>query len=370
MSPARLSPARWPRELQTLGLTTIGLVAIASLPLLVDSAWVMNIAFFTLMFAALGTAWNLVAGYTGYISLGTIAFFGLGAYAFAWTMDHGGIEGNVFPFALVPVLGIAVALASIPLAYFAFRTRGSVFILVTITYIFMLEYLAFNLTSITRGSRGYPIPRAGFDGSTFELVFFHAMLAVLAIAVLLCWYLRSAPIGLAMFAVRDDEDRAAGIGILTAWPKYVAFAGAAFIAAMAGALWAYRIGYIYPQFAFDPGPLLIGTVLVALFGGIGTLWGPALGAILLVPLEQELAFRLGGSQLYLLVYVLIFIGVMRLLPRGVLPTISDRISRARRSRGGADAPTYKRVGAGAEPISGTAPSDALVGVASDAGERT
>ena len=329
---ALLTPRRWTRETQILTFTVAALAVIALFPVVNRGPWVMNIAFFTLMFAALGTAWNLVAGYTGYISLGTIAFFGLGAYGFAWVMDHGGIEGNAVPLAIVPLIGIAVALVSIPLAFVAFRTRGSVFILVTITYILIFEYLAFNLTSITGGSRGYRVPRARYDVGTFEIVFFEAMLVVLAIALFICWYLRSAPIGLAMFAVRDDEDRAAGIGVLTAWPKYSAFALAAFIAGMAGALWSYRIGFIYPQFAFDPGPLLIGTVLVALFGGIGTLWGPALGALLLVPLEQELAYRLGGRQLYLLVYVLIFIAVMRLLPRGIIPTASDLLARGRRSR--------------------------------------
>ena len=367
--PARFSPVRWSREVQVLVLTLVGIGAIAAFPLFAEARWLMNIAFFTLMFAALGTSWNLVAGYTGYISLGTIAFFGLGAYGFAWGLDHGGIEGTVVPFLLVPLIGIAVGLASVPLAFIAFRTRGSVFILVTITYVLMFEYLAFNLTGITQGSRGYRVPLPSLGIGTFEVVFFEAMLIVLAVGLLICWYLRSAPIGLAMFAVRDDEDRAAGIGVLTAWPKYMAFGLAAFLAGMVGALWAYRIGYIYPQFAFDPGPLLIGTVLVALFGGIGTLWGPTVGAFILIPLEQELAFRLGGRQLYLLVYVLIFIAVMRLLPRGILPTISNLLARLRRTRAASNHAVDEGMGTSAEPAHGEVPDRALLSVGSDGRER-
>lgn len=312
--------------------TVAGILLLLLLPFIFTSPWAQNILFFALMYAALGTSWNLVAGYTGYISLATIAFFGLGAYGFAIAMDRTGAEGKVLPFLLVAVVGLAVTVISLPLAYLAYRSRGSAFILVTITYVLIFEYLTFNLRSLTGGSRGYRIPLPDFGRETFELAMYLAMWVVVTIGLLICWYLRSAPIGLAMFAVRDDEDRAAGIGVLTHWPKYVAFALAAFIAALAGALWAYRIGFIYPQFAFDPGPLLIGTVLMALFGGIGTLWGPTLGALILVPIDQELAFRLGGAQLYLLTYVLIFIAVMRLMPRGIIPTIADLAARVRRAR--------------------------------------
>lgn len=320
------------QENRVLAGTLLGIAGLALLPTIFTSAWSQNVLFFALMYAGLATSWNLVAGYTGYISLGTIAFFGIGAYGFAIVMDKTGAEGQVLPFILVALVGIGAAVVSLPLAYVAFRTRGSSFILITITYILIFEYLAFNLSGLTQGSRGYRLPLPDFGRGSFELAMYQAMVAVVAIGLLICWYLRSAPIGLAMFAVRDDEDRAAGIGVLTNWPKYVAFALAALIAAMVGALWAYRIGYIYPQFAFDPGPLLIGTVLMALFGGIGTLWGPTLGALILVPLEQELAYRLGGAQLYLLVYVLIFISVMRLLPRGILPTLANLRSRRRRAR--------------------------------------
>ena len=100
---------------------------------------------------------------------------------------------------------------------------------------------------------------------------------------------------------------------------------------MAGAVWAYYIGFIYPQFAIDP-LITIGMVLMAYLGGKGTLWGPALGAFILVPTQQYLAYRLGASELYLVGYSAVFLVVMLLLPRGILPSLSDRLARRRSLR--------------------------------------
>jgi branched-chain amino acid transport system permease protein len=91
---------------------------------------------------------------------------------------------------------------------------------------------------------------------------------------------------------------------------------------MAGGVWAYYIGFIYPQFAFDP-LITIGMVLMAYLGGKGTIWGPALGAFILVPTQQYLAYRLGASELYLVGYASVFLVVMLLLPRGIIPSLAD-----------------------------------------------
>jgi branched-chain amino acid transport system permease protein len=100
---------------------------------------------------------------------------------------------------------------------------------------------------------------------------------------------------------------------------------------MTGAVWAYYIGFIYPQFAFDP-LITIGMVLMAYLGGKGTLWGPALGAFILVPTQQYLAYRLGASELYLVGYSAVFLVVMLLMPRGIITSLSDRLSARRGAR--------------------------------------
>jgi branched-chain amino acid transport system permease protein len=104
---------------------------------------------------------------------------------------------------------------------------------------------------------------------------------------------------------------------------------------MAGGVWAYYIAFVYPQFAVDP-LVAIGAVLMAFLGGKGTLWGPALGAFILVPVQQYLAYKLGASQLYLVGYASVFLAIMLLLPRGILPSIEDRRARRRAESPGSD----------------------------------
>ena len=103
------------------------------------------------------------------------------------------------------------------------------------------------------------------------------------------------------------------------------------LTAMVGGVWAYYIAFIYPQFAVDP-LVTIGMVLMAFLGGKGTLWGPVLGAFILVPAQQYLAYRLGASQLYLVAYAAVFLLIMLLLPRGIMPSLSDRLAGCARPR--------------------------------------
>jgi branched-chain amino acid transport system permease protein len=140
-------------------------------------------------------------------------------------------------------------------------------------------------------------------------------------------------LGLMLFTIRDDEDRARGLGVHVTYAKLVAFAMSAGLTAMAGGIWAYYIGFIYPQFAVDP-LVTVGAVLMAFLGGRGTIWGPTLGALILVPAQQYLAFSEGASELYLVAYAAIFLVVMLVLPRGILPSLRDIVA-ARRSSNGA-----------------------------------
>ena len=112
--------------------------------------------------------------------------------------------------------------------------------------------------------------------------FYFAMLGVLASSMLASWYVRGSKLGLALFAIRDDEDRARGLGVQTSFAKLSSFALSAGLVAMVGGVWAYYISFIYPQFAIDP-LVTIGMVLMVYLGGRGTLWGPVLGAFILVP---------------------------------------------------------------------------------------
>ena len=224
---------------------------------------------------------------------------------------------------------------AVPIAWVALRVRAATFAIVTITLLFVVQQLAFNLHGITNGSQGLAVPSPLFAVETFERPFYLAMVAILALSVLTCWWVRGSKIGLMLYAIRDDEDRARGVGIQTTSVKIVAFAASVGLTAMAGGVWAYYIGFIYPQFAVDP-LVTIGAVLMVFLGGRGTLWGPTLGAFILVPAQQYFAYQLGASQLYLVSYAAVFLVIILALPRGILPSIADWLARRRAGRPVAD----------------------------------
>jgi len=178
--------------------------ALILLPFGFTAPWIQDLFLFTLMYAALATAWNIVGGYSGYISLGHAAFFGIGAYAMGITFTHISIGGGYRPFYFLPLIGIGVAVISVPVGWVAYRTRAATFAIVTITLLFVAQQLAFNLRSLTGGSQGIAIPTPNFAVSTYNVPFYFGMLGVLALAMLASWFVRGSKLGLALLAIRDD----------------------------------------------------------------------------------------------------------------------------------------------------------------------
>jgi branched-chain amino acid transport system permease protein len=310
---------------------------LAMLPSFNLAHWVLNMLVFTLMYAVMSSAWNLLGGFAGYPSLGHAAFFGVGAYAVTLWFQHHGIHSGYEPFLLLPAIGIGAALIGLPVAAIAMRTRSDVFAIVTITLLFVAQTLAFNLRSLTGGAQGASIAAAPFSAATYERPFYDVLLILLAVAMGLTWASMRSKVGLSLAAVRADEDKAAGIGVRVQAVKLLAFCVSVGLTAMVGAVWAYYEGFIYPQFAIDP-LITIAIVLMTFLGGRATLWGPVIGAFILELAQQYLAYSLGGSQFYLIAYALVFLVVMLLMPRGIVPSIQERL-RHRRRRRVVDAPS-------------------------------
>ena len=316
------------------GLARAGLFAAAAIafPFVFSPAWLVNIGVLTLMYAALATSWNLFSGYTGYITLGQVAFFGLGAYTLAIVFQHVGIGAGYNPFYALPLVGLGVAFASLPIAWIALRTRAMTFAIVTLTLLFIVQQLAFNLHSVTHGSSGLMLPTpTTFGVDTYDRPFYFAMLGLLAVALLLCFAILRSKLGLMLLAVREDEEKARGLGMRVTGAKLIAWWLHVFVTAMVGAVWAYYLTFIYPESSVDP-LVMIGAVLMTFLGGRGTLWGPTIGALVLVPAQQYMLIHLGGSQLYLVGYSAVFVVVLLLLPRGILPSIRDGVLRTRERR--------------------------------------
>jgi branched-chain amino acid transport system permease protein len=281
------------------------------------------------MYVGLATAWNIVGGYTGYISLGHAGFFGIGAYALGLLVGRLGVPGGYGPFLIVPAAGVLTAALALPVGWIALRTRAATFVIVTIAFMFMLQILATNLRGLTGGSQGlgYPIPQ-GWSPDFVDVPFYYAMLALAALALGVSWGIRRSQVGLGLLAIRDDEDRALSLGVPTRGFKMGAFAVSAGLVGMIGGVYGYYVTYVYPQFVIDP---LIGIsmVLMAFLGGAGTVAGPVLGALLLEPAQLELAYVAGSARLYLVLYAAVFLVVMLVLPRGIIPSVAARLESLR-----------------------------------------
>jgi branched-chain amino acid transport system permease protein len=313
-------------KLIAIGLLTA--VAIA-LPFVAPDAATTNMAVFTVMYVGLATAWNIMGGYTGYISLGHAAFFGFGAYALGLMLNHLNVAPGYLPFLFVPLCGLLTAVLAIAIGWVALRTRAATFVIVTIAFMFMLQLLAENLVKLTGGGAGlgFPYPQQ-WSGDFFNTPFYFAMLVLAACALLTSWLIRRSKFGLGLLAIRDDEDKALAVGVPTRGFKLTAFVISAAFVGMIGGVYGYYVTYIYPQFVVDP---LIGIsmVLMVFLGGLGTLTGPVLGAVLLEPAQLEFAYHFGASRLYLVFYAAIFLLVILLLPRGIVPSVAELVARRR-----------------------------------------
>jgi branched-chain amino acid transport system permease protein len=307
------------------------LIAAVVFPLLVTNEVATQIGVDTLLYVAAAVAWNLFSGFTGYISLGHAVFFGTGAYTVGIAAQDWHLAGDL-EFALLPLAGLAAGLVAVPFGLIALRVRRHTFVVVTIAIFFIFQLMAFNFR-FTGGSIGIPAPFLSWDPATFNNPFYYLALALAAGAMLLAWLIRGSRFGLQLRAIRDDEDRARGLGVRAMRVKLVAFVISGVITGMVGGLWLLFIGQVLPQYGFDP-LFDLSIALMGFIGGFGTLWGPVLGALVLEPGQQFLTLRLSNSYASEIIWGTLFLLVILFLSRGVLPIAGEKLTawRARRDR--------------------------------------
>jgi branched-chain amino acid transport system permease protein len=332
VSAARTSRVTGPHLVWRALAVAVG-VALALLfgffPVMTHDPTATSIAVFTLIFMVATTAWNIFSGYSGYLALGHAVFFGSGGYAVALAARDWHVPGGWEVFALLPFAGVVAAGIAVPFGLIALRVRRHTFVVVTIAIFFIFQLAAFNL-GFTGGTSGIQLPFAPFSAGNYNQPFYYVALVVLVLTVLLSWAVRRSRFGLQLLAIRDDEDRARGLGVKTGRVKLAAFVLSAFPVGMVGGLYFYFLGQIFPNFAYDP-LFDVSLALMAFLGGIGTLVGPLLGALVLESLQQYFTQSFSGTGTYLIAYGILFLAVILLLPRGVVPTISELI-RSRRAR--------------------------------------
>ena len=307
------------------------LLAVVALIPLVGNVVVNQVGVLVLLYVGAAVAWNIFSGFTGYISLGAAVFFGTGVYTVALISKHLDLAGGIV-FALYPLAGLLAAVVAVPFGLIALRVRRHTFVVVTIAVFFIFQLMASNF-SWTGATTGIFPPFLNWDPATFDMPFYYTALIIAVAAAVLAWAIWGSRFGLQLRAIRDDEDRARGLGVRTMRVKLTAFVISGFITGMLGGLYFYFQSEALPQYAFNPFFDLT-IALMAFIGGFGTLWGPILGALALEPVEQFLTLRLSNSYASELIWGTLFLLVILFLSRGVLPIAGEKLTawRARRER--------------------------------------
>lgn len=309
--------------------------AVLLLPVAVSfNPYYLSILISALILGGVSIAWNVLAGLCGQVSFGHAGFFGFGAYASAVLTMKAGLNPYLAMLAAA-LMGVAVALAiGLP----AFRLRGSYFALSILGFAEVLKLLAQNLDSITGGSQGIfgvpPPPPLRLFGTVVDFALSRTASYYFAAVLLLLTYgtaslLRRSRAGLAMATVHADEEAAAGIGVPVVRTKALALAVSAFFTALLGAFFAHYVHYLGPDSAFDASWSIM-PIVGSLFGGMTTLVGPAVGALVITGLDEFLFKRLfeSGHQLF---FGLLLAAVIVWAPAGLLGT---RIRRSAPGGGG------------------------------------
>jgi branched-chain amino acid transport system permease protein len=332
------------RTLPAVGVAVL-IAVIGVFPLVFTNPTVTSFGVITLIFAAVASAWNMFSGFSGYLSLGHAVFYGTGAYFLAVAAKDWNLNGADV-FWLLPLAGAVAALIAVPLGLVALRVRRHTFVVITIAYFFIAQLSASNL-SVTGGSSGLLLPVPNWDSTTFNNPFYYVAMLLAVGAVALSVLVRRSRFGLQLRAIRDDEDRAAGLGVRAMPVKLSALVLSAFITGMAGALWVYFIGQAFATTVFDP-LFDLAIVLMAFFGGLGTVAGPVLGALILEPTQQYLTLVETNGYESEILFGALFLVVILFLPRGILPTAREWVTpgRIRRLR---DRWQTRRAGQTAKP---------------------
>jgi ABC-type branched-subunit amino acid transport system ATPase component/ABC-type branched-subunit amino acid transport system permease subunit len=307
-----------------------GTVAAALLllyPVVSDNLYYQNMIILSLVFAIGAVGLNIISGYGGYISLGQGAFVGLGAYTLAILSTR--VDVSVWIW--VPVAGVVAGAFAALLGVIALRTRGPSFVIMTIAFLFLLQIVATNWPSLTGGTSGVTLPLPQWSLDIQNWPFYYSLTGLLALSLLMSWRIRRAKFGMGLIAMREDEDKAATVGIDTPIYKLLAFVASAVFVGMAGAIYGYYLAFVDPIGMFNI-LLSVQILLSMLLGGRGTLFGPALGAFLIEPLNEWSNNNLGGGNSRLLIFGGLMALVILFLPRGIIPTARDLLE-ARRKRG-------------------------------------
>jgi branched-chain amino acid transport system permease protein len=322
----------------------VALVVMIAYPLVLSTPFEQRLGALVLLYAIAASAWNIVGGYAGQVSVGHAVFFGCGAYAAMGAYSH---------FALSPLVGIPVGiLVSVGIAAVigvpTLRLSGHYFSMATIAVAELLRLIVSNTDYLGAGVglSGPTVPRNVFDLSFISaLPYYYLFLAVLLITLGITWWMADSRMGFYLRAIRDSERAARSLGARASRVKLYAFMLSAGLTSVAGTLYATMFGFVDPDSGLG---ILISVkmLIMAALGGAGLLFGPLVGAAILVPLEEISNNLLGGkgAGLTFVVYGAIIVLIARFQPGGILVLVNrlrakpSKTSEAPPATGAAHAP--------------------------------
>jgi branched-chain amino acid transport system permease protein len=301
------------------------LIPLAALPFLVRDVYTQNLIITTILFAGLSQAWNILGGYCGQISLGHALYMGVGAYVSTLLLVKAGIPPTLGMFAAAAIAGLLALLVGWP----CFRLSGHYYAIATVV-VGEIGYLLFLNWDWVGAASGLYIPLGAesfvnLQFRTSKLPFHFLVLAFAALTWVAAWLIEGSRWGFAWRAVRDDVTAARSLAVRVFPSKMAAAAISGGLTGMGGAIYAQYVGYI------DPDSVLAGqwSILIALpavLGGVGTLWGPLVGAAVLIPVSELSRSYLGGSGqgVDLMIYGGLIVAVSLARPAGLVSLFGVR----------------------------------------------
>ncbi|MGQ9676206.1 MAG: branched-chain amino acid ABC transporter permease [Chloroflexota bacterium] len=291
----------------------------------VASEYLIHMAILVLLYAYLATAWNILGGYAGQHSLGHGLFLGIGGYLSTFLF----IRMHLTPWVGMWIGAIAAGLVGWFIGYLCFRygIKGPYFALVTIALAEAAVYIVSNVTEFG-GAQGLEVTWLGDNPAMMEFGskagYYYIILVMAALAIGLTFWFSRRRFFYHLAAIRENEDAAEALGVNTLRAKILATVLSAAMTAAGGTFYAQYFTYVGPRNVFGEGPS-VQILLFAIIGGLGTVWGPAIGALVLVPIAELARSQLGGSfaGAHLLLYGAILVLVMLFMPKGILGLVES-----------------------------------------------
>jgi len=317
----------------------VGVIVIAFLVLIpfleIRGGYLQTLGFLTFLYISLSTAWNILGGYAGQISFGHATFYGLGAYTTSILILRG-----IPALLTIPIAGIVASFYGLLWGYPCLRLRGQYFAIATIGVGEATRLLMLNLDDLiknnyllkgflqkgvlTGGATGLMLPMPP-DIRTYATGFYYGVMVLMFGALLVSWWVKNGKFGLGLFAINMDMDAAETVGVNTTRYKILALMLSAFVVGISGSIYAQYVFYIDPQTVFGF-PTSIAMVLMPTIGGIGTLTGPILGAVVYIVVQDRILtanlnlgfINLSLSSLHLLLYGGLLVVIILFEPKGLL----------------------------------------------------